>query len=515
MGAFEGFGEQLVQFDIGISGLESRVNKLTRERKITDANAKALVTGFIDAAIKAKKSPGKIYGMVTGFARWLHNGSHEIILQRIYRNMAETGEGIDVLQQAGDEQGIQIVAELAWEKHPTLTIDHYKGANRNELLRKIAEHNFNAKEIGRTKLCLTELKDIIGLRRHALARLEDHFDYAEGILKEHGTDDDVRAVVKFLQKRDRKSAYGLDPNDYVFAYDWAMRIKNPTAEDTAMIGKLKAVLIEKSPEKAISRFWKEDNTRVSDWPHPGRPMRICTDKEGVIAAGKRLLETDAPLDALGAFESVKYDGPEIIEAGIKVIKQYYEKDPNRYNVYEGHMDGMRQAAKKAIPAYLAAGGSILAVQCMIGSKTCGDDLNRRIGNELIRKDASDAYERFMAVKDKTPDDNARIAELRKKMVDTDRGTYLFEDHNDLEGMRMHLNAIRSKQPDGAYKIALKLKDAQLAGELRQEILNKMKPDYALSTFKEAKDEIGIQMVRDKIGQGIDPGIIDTLVERVR
>jgi hypothetical protein len=519
---FVTLGKQLIQFDIGISGLENRVNRLTREGKIKDADAKELVTGFIDAAIGAKESPGEIYGMVHGFARWLYNGDYTTVLQSIYRNMAETGKGIDVLKSADDKQGIQAVAELAWEKHPTITIDLYTGANRNELLRKIAEHNFNAKEIGITKSCLTELKDIPGLRRHALARIEDHYDYAEGILKEHGTDDDFRAVVKFLRKRNKNGTfpYCQRESDHVTAYDWAMRIKEPTPADTEIIGKLKTVLIEKSPEEAIRRFWKEGPRRYNGCSE----APVCTDKEGVIAAGKKLLTTSNIFEAINAFKSVHYDGPEFLEAGVQVIKKYYEPNQTQ-QLYDDNRQDIQAIAQKAIPAYLAAGGSILAVASLINSERCGDDMNRRIGDaQLSNTDktlaadtcaAINAYERFIAIRNPTLEDNAKLAEMRKKMIEGDRGTYLFEHCDDMEGMRMYLDALRGEQPCQAYQLALKRKDTQLVGELRQEILSKKSPKHALDFFTENGDKTGIQMVRDKIGQGIDPSIIDTLVERAR
>ncbi len=507
---YENLGKQMVQFDVKHSDLENKINRLTSEGKINDEDARELVTGFVDEAIKTKTAPADIYTLVNGFARWLYNGDFNTVRRRILENMAATGEGIALLEAKKDEQGIQIVAELAWEKNPMLTIRHYKGANRNELLKKIAERHFNSDSIGIPKECFTELNDIPSLRRHALAHLEN-LDYVRNVLAEHGTDDDYREAVEFFRKRNRSVQHGC--GDCMLAYDWATRIKSPTAKDKKIIEDLKAELIKKSPENAISRFWKEDR-RYDSWRQEYKE-RICTDKEGVIAAGKRLLETDKPVDALKAFESVKYEGPEVLKAGIQVIKQYYEKDPSLYHVYERDRPIIQAAAKKAVPAYLAAGGSVLAVESMINENTCGDDLNRRIGEAqtVNNPGSSFAYQRFIAIKKKTPDDYAKIARIRTAIVESDVGSYVFEEYKDTEGMRMLIDKRRVKRPDSAFATALTLKDEKLVEELRQEIVSKTSPDYALRTFTEAKDEKGIQMVRDKIGPGIEPGVIDSLLDR--
>jgi len=494
---YQTLGKQMVHFGVGTDGLENKVNRLTAEGKIPDSDAKDLVTGYVNEALASKHVSAKaVYSLVQGFARWLYNGDYPTVLHKIYAKIAANGN-IDFLREKNDTQGVQTVAKLAWEKNPELTLEYYKGADKNDLLRQIANHHADDyKAIGIVKRCLEALEDKQGLRQHAMKYFGQAEDLSVGILQELNTDEDFRTIVKHFS--------GTNPTK---AYDFALQIKDKTDEDKAVFSRVKEEMIQKEPETAARKFWEHD-------PKCWRAeSRRCTDQEGMIAAGKELVRQHKLVEAVDAFSIAEYQGDDVLELGLLLLKRY--ERVGFFSHREFKQSRVIDVMVKAVPAYLdkSPAKSAIKVNGLLGTE-CGEEVKRKLGISLAKCDLpSKAYDRMMDIKDKTAEDLVLIEELRKKVLhDIDQARYIFMQHGDKKGMRMFVKHAKATHTEYAYDNAFWLGDESLANPLRETLIAQKGIRYALMTFSNIKDEKGIKMVHEKLGQGIDEQTLDFLLD---
>jgi hypothetical protein len=487
---YENLGKQMVEFRVGVSDLENKVNQLTAQGKIKDQDARDLVTGFVDEALKEDCSPATVYSLVHGFARWLYNGDFSTVRNQILENMAKTGKGINVLRERGDEQGMQTVAKLAMETNPSVAFDLYKGEGRNDLLRQIADKyakDWTNRET--VQLCLRELDDTDGLRQHAITFIEKDTEYSVGILKRLDTDQDYRTIVAHLAKTNLEKAY-----------DFALNIQVPTQEDKTAFENIRKQLINKMPEHAVSKFLRYKQS----WQGTG--TRVCTDTEGMIAAGKRLLEQHKIFEAADAFTHAEYEGPELLDIGLELLKMY--KKEGSYD--RGKYKDVKQIMAKAAPAFIEK--SPETVDSILDD--CKDDTKRKLGIALAKRGMGiAAYRRIIEIKDKTPADISLIGSLRQELLSNiEESRYLFAQHDDAEGMRMFVECAKEKHPEYAYYNAVCLKDESLISPLREAIIAKSGLRSALLDFAHQKDKTGVKIVLERIAQGVDSQTVDYLLD---
>ena len=269
-------------------------------------------------------------------------------------------------------------------------------------------------------------------------------------------------------------------------------------QDKPLRKELEEILIRQEPYEAMTRFFSE--RRDNGY---GSYSHICTNKEGMIAVGKRFIKLHEPKHAIEAFELANHTGPELIEAGIEILKEEKLREYNNDRV-------SRSVLKQAAIPYLEQGGNPEIANQYI-AKGAGDDINRHLASALEKKCPSRAYERLMSIKERSVADTSLLATLREQLVSESwSGIGIFAQHKDEEGMRLFIERHQEKDPVSAYKTALALGYQNLIDATRNQVLSG-KLRNALEVFEEAKDQVGIQRVKERLAPGVAPALVDKLL----
>ncbi len=505
---FEAFGKQLVELDVSANDLETRINGLGH--KIEDKEIKAMVTGFVDRLLEKEFHEKESYELVHGFARFLYNGDFKDVRKRVLDNIAKRSakiaadERYDIellrwLKEKQDTDALATIAESMLNTNPAVTYTwHPGGENRPAILRKIVQtHQTNKKWREVVASCLHELEDKDGTRALAKEYLDKDIAFAWKLLEKHGTSDDWMLAANAWKNKDIGSAYHASVK---------ARDAYPHPQEAEQLrDQLKERFIREQPAKAFEIFNKRE--------------RYEQDKKALLLIAKLFLEKGKLEDALVTFSAAEYNGPEVNNIGLTMLKRLEkDKKPSR-QTYKPFERAMREVAL----SYFENGGKVEIAAQYIYERAHDDDLRRKLGYAFAKlppkkgsNHAAQAYIRLIQLERKNPQDERLLDQLRERMVadESSHHTSTFIGYHDQKGLQLVLAKRKDLHDQTVYDIARALNDAQLLEKTRRAIVAEG-ARHALDMFEREKDDVGIRYAREHIGHGVDLTLVDKILPRER
>lgn len=516
LASFERLGERMVEGHLSYADLEARLRE--GSERFSQPQRQALVTGFIRGAVKPDSllSAQDAYEVAYQVGPIVFNGNFTAeVREPLLRKLAAEaggyrGERIDgFLKGKKDEAALTRIAELVVERNPKLALDLYCGTDRAGFMRHAIElHGNNPEYRDLIVHCMTALEDTTGLANLARTQLLENHGFAIPILYKHGTTEDLRLIATTLADKSIREAYQAGKR--------LIAQKEPSAEDLTLFAQLRTRLIQENPHAAEEEFRK--------WEERGYSKRwVYTDVSGMVDVGRSYLAKGDPLSAAEAFAKAEYDGPEIEQAGLLLLKQ--KIDPWRLGTESDRSRTTlaQNAMKRAAPTYFRRGGDVTQAHVYL-PEDVPDATKRKLGLKLIEASSQSreenareyrlqaAYGRFMAIGKKSRKDRQALEQLRTQLIDLDKHGFSgshFARHQDEEGMRLYLKRKAQCHPNQAYEVAQHLGNLEVMQAMRENLIARRELHEAAKTFSEAQDAVGLQLVRERrTPPGIDVSLAD-------